>query len=96
MKDTDVYDVSTGVWKGFTTFSYDSTNNVWKPSFLSSIKYKEDGKYKALDDQTFIDAATITMEEALAMNIDANTDKEPGSYYIYDRVTEPGTYHKGE
>lgn len=90
------YDATTGVWSGFTRFTYDSTANAWTPSFLSGLTYKEDGKSKKIDDQTFIDAATITLEEAKTMNLDANTDKEPANYYIYDRVTEPGTYHKGE
>ena len=42
-----------------------------------------------------LSANEITMDEALAMNLDANTDKEPSSYYIYDQVTSPGTYHRG-
>ncbi len=87
------YDTATGVWSGFTTYRYDSESQTWKANILYSVKYLDGYRYKDIDDQDFIDACTITMEEALAMNLDANTDKEPDCYYIYDRVTEPGTYH---
>ncbi len=52
-----------------------------------------DNNYKRIDNQDFIDACTITMEETLAMNLDTNTDKEPENYYIYNRVTSLGNYH---
>ena len=90
------YDPATGVWSGFTTYRYDSESQTWKANILYSVKYRDGYSYKDIDDQDFIDACTITMEEALAMNLDANTDKEPGSFYIYDRVTEPGTYHSAD
>lgn len=88
------YDAETGVWSGFMTYYYDTESQTWKAEILNCIKYKEDNTYKSIGDQNFIDACTITMDEALAMNLDANTDKEPESYYIYDRVTRPGTYHR--
>ena len=88
------YNAETGKWSGFMAYQYDSKSQTWKADILDCIKYySEDYKYKGIDDQNFIDACTITMDEALAMNLDANTDKEPSSYYIYDRVTSPGTYH---
>ena len=90
------YNKDTGVWKGFTTFRYDADTKTWKAGILSSIKYKDSTGYKAVDDQDFIDACTITMDEAKSMNLDANTDIAPKNYYIYDRVTEPGTYHAEE
>ena len=71
----------------------DSESQTWKAGILNAIKYMEEYSYKNIEDQNFIDACTITMDEALGMNLDANTDKEPESYYIYDRVTSPGTYH---
>jgi len=87
------YDAETGVWNGFMTYHYDAESQTWKAEILNSIMYQEDYSYKRIEDQSFIDACTITMDEALAMNLDANTDKEPESYYIYDQVTSPGTCH---
>lgn len=88
------YNAETGKWSGFMAYQYDSKSQTWRADILDCIKYYgKDYEYKSIDDQNFIDACTITMDEALAMNLDANTDKEPSSYYIYDRVTSPGTYH---
>lgn len=90
------YNAETGKWSGFMTYRYNSENQTWKATdLLNCITYiDEDNKQrKWLDDPSFVDACTITMDEALAMNLDANTDKEPSSYYIYDQVTSPGTYH---
>ncbi len=94
---TDRYDPATGIWKGYTTFNYDAGTKTWKSEFLENIQYRsEDGwDYFNIDDQSFIDACTITMEEALSMNLDRNTDTAPSSYYIYDMEGDPGTYHKG-
>ncbi|MDE6625043.1 MAG: leucine-rich repeat domain-containing protein [Lachnospiraceae bacterium] len=94
MDKVSQYDTETGVWSGFMTYRYDSESQTWKASILNSIKYREGYTYKSIDNQNFIDACTITMEEALTMNLDANTDKEPESYYIYNGVTSPGTYHR--
>lgn len=91
------YNAETGKWSGFMAYQYDSKSQTWKADILDCIKYYgKDYKYKSIDDQNFIDACTITMDEALAMNLDANTDREPSSYYIYDQVTSPGTYHSAE
>lgn len=91
------YNAETGIWSGFMAYQYDSKSQTWKADILDCIKYySEDYGYKSIDDKYFIDACTITMNEALAMNLDANTDKEPSSYYIYDQVTSPGTYHSVE
>lgn len=87
------YNSETGVWSGFMTYHYDAESQTWKAEILDNIMYKEDYSYKSIEDPDFLDACTITMEEALAMNLDANTDKEPESYFIYDQVTNPGTYH---
>ncbi len=93
MDKVSQYNTETGVWSGFMTYFYDSESQTWKADILNDIKYREDYNYKSIEDQNFIDACTITMDEALAMNLDANTDKEPESYYIYNRATSPGTYH---
>ena len=61
----------------------------------SRIYYIENNERRYIDDQDFIDACTITMDEAKGMSLDVNTDKEPESYYIYNRVTQPGTYYRG-
>ena len=93
MDKVSQYNTETGVWSGFMMYRYDSESQTWKSDILNYIKYREDYSYKSIEDQNFIDACTITMDEALEMNLDANTDKEPENYYIYDRVTSPGTYH---
>lgn len=93
MDTVSSYNAETGVWNGFMTYYYDADSQTWKAEILNNITYREDYDYKRIEDPDFIDACTITMDEALAMNLDANTDKEPESYYIYDQVTKPGTYH---
>lgn len=93
MDKVSQYNTETGVWSGFMRYYYDSVSQTWKASILSGIQYREGYNYKDIEDQNFIDACTITMEEALAMNLDANTDKEPESYYIYDGTVAPGTYY---
>lgn len=94
MDKVDNYNTETGVWSGFMRYYYDSGSQTWESYLLHTIYYRDDDYiYKNIEDQDFIDACTITMDEALAMNLDANTDKEPENYYIYNRVTSPGTYH---
>ena len=89
------YNRETGAWNGFVTYYYDSANNVWKSELLDSIRFYDnsDYRYKEIEDSAFVDACTITMEEALAMNLDANTNKDPAHYFIYDGKVRPGTYH---
>ena len=94
IEEVENYDMATGVWKGFIKFSYNDETKTWvATSILNSSKYRDSGRYNAMDDQAFIDACTITWDEAMAMNIDRNTNKDPEEYYIYDRVTKPGTWH---
>ena len=96
MDKVEQYNPETGVWSGFMRYWYDSESQTWKSTLLATIDYRDDDHiYKRIEDQDFIDAFTITMDEALAMNLDANTDKEPENYYIYNRVTSPGTYYSG-
>lgn len=97
IEKSDKYDPETGLWKGMMTYYYDTESKTWKANILNSVTYwdKEQWNYINITDQDYIDACTITMEEALAMKLDANTDVGPTSYYIYDRVSEPGTYHSG-
>ena len=93
MDSVSRYDMETGVWSGFMEYRYYAESQTWKAEILDRIKYREGNEYKRIEDQNFIDACTITMDEALAMHLDANTDKGPEDYYIYDQVTSPGTYH---
>lgn len=90
------YNAETGVWSGFMTYRYDAKSQTWKADLLNRIKYREGYSYKDIEDQDFIAACTITMEQALDMNLDANTEQDPGNYYIYDCVTQPGTYHSAD
>ena len=87
------YDPETGVWKGYTTFDYDEESGTWIASDLRySIYYKnEDGDVLELDSEEFLNATTITLEEARSMDLDRNKDIDPKEYYVYDMVTPPGT-----
>ena len=90
------YDTATGCWPGYTTFTYDAESLCWKasqfvPENYYSIYYKENGKKVYLSTEDLLDQITITMDEAEAMGIDANTNVAPGSFLIYDRKSEPGT-----
>ena len=93
MDKVDKYDSATGTWSGFMTYRYDSASKTWKCELINSIKYKDGTSYKAIEDEAFIDECTITMDEALKMKLDSNTDNEPEAYYIYDMKTQPGTYY---
>ena len=94
--DESRYDSSTGVWKGYTTFYYHPETQTWETDLLTNVSYRsdEDRQYYKIDDPAFIDACTITMDEAISMNLDYNTNKEPSEYYSYDLEEEPGTYHR--
>ncbi len=91
------YDPKTGKWPGYTTFTYNSESKSWTAegfdpeNSYNSIYYKEDGKIVKLDTEEFLDSITITMDEAKAMKIDRNTNKDPSSFLIYDRKSKPGT-----
>lgn len=87
------YNASTGVWKGYTTYTYDAKKQVWTSSLLSSAMYRDPktGSYVAIDDPDFIDACTITMAEAKAMGVDRNTNTDPKNFLIYDMGSKPGT-----
>jgi len=87
----DGYDKATGTWKGFTTFRYDAENKVWKADILNKAYYKKDGNYVMIDDPDFIEACTLTMEEAKAMKVDRNTNVTPQNFLIYDMKSKPGT-----
>ena len=85
------YDPATGTWKGYITFVYDKETETWKADILSKLKYKDGSQYVAVDDPDFIDALTLTIDEAKALGVDRNTDKDPDSFLIYDMKTKPGT-----
>ena len=96
------YNPETGNWEGFTEFMYDEETDSWKLyEFISydnvrvslgdiKLGYTD----KDLESAEYIDAKEITMDEALEMNLDENTNKAPKEYYIYDMSAEPGTYYK--
>ncbi|MBP5654714.1 MAG: S-layer homology domain-containing protein [Clostridiales bacterium] len=85
------YDAATGTWKGYTRFNYDAETQTWKADILSKLYYKDGTTYKLVDDPDFIDALTLTVEEAKAMGVDSNTDKDPSDFLIFDRMSPPGT-----
>ena len=87
------YDPETGIWKGYITFTYDQLSGNWIASgFAGRVFYKDaDGVRRKLESEEYINAITITREEAKAMGVDRNTNVDPTDYYIYDMVTPPGT-----
>ncbi len=87
MSKVSNYDVETGKWKGYMYYNYDAESGNWIASVYKSIKYNG----ALCDDQDFIDACTFTPEEVAEMNIDANTDKAPDEFLIYDKKSAPGT-----
>lgn len=93
MDNVSRYNMETGVWSGFVKYSYYEKKQIWRADILNKVMYRENKTLKDIEDQNFIDACVITMDEAFAMGLDANTDREPEDYYIYDQVTSPGTYH---
>lgn len=86
------YNAKTGKWKGYTTFTYDESSKSWRNYELENIIYydKNNNPVK-LTNSKYLDGCTITMDEAKAMKLDKNTNKDPSSFLIYDRVTKPGT-----
>ncbi len=95
------YDAKSKVWSGFTEYRFDEATNTWKNLLIDWICYYDSNlnQYVYLkDDPTygpaFVDDCTITVEEALAMHLDANTNVDPSEYYVFDMTEEPGTYHK--
>ena len=94
-----MYDASSGKWKGIVRFNYSSATNSWVCTLINDVYYYDSDLKKTVylkNDpvygQAFTDACMITMEEALSMNLDANSNKLPDSYYVYDMSEEPGTY----
>ena len=87
------YDSASGTWTGYTTFKYDVSSKTWVADFLKEIRYWN-GSYADIEDADFIDACTITLDEAKNMNLDRNTDKEPSDFLIYDMKSPPGTAGK--
>ncbi|MBR1391243.1 MAG: hypothetical protein IJ567_07370 [Lachnospiraceae bacterium] len=86
--ECDEYDSSTGVWKGFTVYSYNRETGNWE---APQLEIRSINEYEAVTDTDFIDACTLTPEEVRAMNVDKNADKIPTTYYIYDTEHVPGT-----
>ena len=91
------YNAKTGKWKGYYTYTYDASSKSWiLNEFMSDYNngiyyYDEDGNRVSLNSKDYLDEITITMDEAKAMKLDKNTNKDPSSFLIYDRVTKPGT-----
>ncbi len=99
------YNPETGNWEGFMRFSYDTDTKSWKAKeFVDYNTHKVDfskginrGQLtNTYTDKSFNDLLEITMEEALEMKIDKNTNTNPMEYYIYDRKSAPGTYEKSD
>ena len=95
------YDYDTGIWKGYVEFIYDSETECWVARDFTEdwnggiYCLDSDGRTRiSLNSEEYLDAITITMDEAKAMNLDRNTNVDPEEYYNYDGTEEPGTYHK--
>ena len=91
------YNPKTKTWEGYVTYSYNwDTGNYELQMLLDELKIYDEtnNTYSPITDSAFLDACTITPEEAKKMGLDKNADKDPEEYYIYDKVSKPGTYHK--
>lgn len=86
------YDPDTGIWSGYTNYRYDEASGTWIAEIKNSISYyDEDYRYHYCEDEDFIKACTLTLEDVKAMNVDANTDVDPKEYYDYTEKVAPGT-----
>ncbi|MCR5203222.1 MAG: hypothetical protein K6D02_09080 [Lachnospiraceae bacterium] len=88
------YNPETGVFKGYVKYYYDSDSGNWISSIYTGSKYYDSG-YKAIEDEDFKAACTLTLEDVKAMNVDGNCDKDPDEFFIYDMESEPGTKVSG-
>lgn len=89
------YNIETQTMEGIAYFGYDEESDTWKAeSFARIWKRDADGNVidsKEVTDEAYLDALTITREEAEQMGLDRNTNKDPEKYLIYDGTAEPGT-----
>ncbi|MCR5742404.1 MAG: hypothetical protein K6F92_01555 [Lachnospiraceae bacterium] len=94
ISNLDNYDTATGVWSGYTIYRYNAEQNAWIADIYSRSKYYDSTqrKYLAIEDEAFIDACTITMDEATNVElIDRNTNVAPSEYLRYTMDVAPGT-----
>ncbi len=93
-----IYNKVTGVWKGYTCFSYNQKTKCWEAEFLDRLTYRNKGSneydydsYKRVMDKSFRNRCIFTKTEVRKMHIDKNTNKNPKDFYIYDMKSKPGT-----
>ena len=94
IKNFPEYDAETGVWHDYVHFKYHSDTQTWVATIYETTKYwdSENRRHCEINDPTYVDACTLTLEEAKAMGIDRNANTDPSSYYNFNRRVEPGTY----
>lgn len=87
------YNADTGVWSGFTKYSYDKESGTWIASVYknSVCRDHETYEYSYIEDEDFKKACTLTLEEVKAMSVDRNANLDPVTYYNYDMTVAPGT-----
>lgn len=95
------YDKKTGVWKGYTTFSYNSKTKYWESEILDRITYRKADSieynydsYKKITNESVISRFELTESKVKKMKVDKNANKEPKDFYIYDMESKPGTKGK--
>jgi hypothetical protein len=67
-------------------FTYDASTKTWRAPYA----YQEtSGSYS--NNVTLPDEFVLTEDEVKNLNLDANTNTDPSSGYIYDTKSEPGT-----
>ena len=100
--ESNGYNAKTGTWN-LLFFEYNEDKKVWECKKLLEDFYDYEYNYDTGDidyyyykdhpvyGAAFVDACTITLDEAKAMKLDANTSTKPTQYYIYDMTTAPGT-----
>lgn len=91
------YDADTGVWKGYTTFYYNSSKDAWVASICNNvqIRTKSDSRWSGYTyDNVSEDVQkkfTLTEDQLVNMGVDKNVNTLPSSGFIYDESAPAGT-----
>lgn len=92
IEEISSYDPKTGIWSGFTKFSYDEYSGTWIASVYDDTICRDENtkEYLAIEGD-FADACILTLDEVKNMSVDRNTNSDPETFYRYDSIVPPGT-----
>ncbi len=76
-------------------YTYNSTEGIWTAN-SSAISYSDYNAIIAMTeqgliDEKYLDALQLTYNEAVALEVDRNTNINPMHYYLYNGTAAPGT-----